>query len=105
ARTWWAPHGHGLARCRGGGPARRRARGRAGERCWGWVASPPAAAAPAGVAPAYAATPVIVPPLGRWLNALRRDEPDVSPSAWNHENIGFRSSPLNGVNSGLMMNA
>src|SRR5207244_11277447 len=63
-----------------------------------------AGAVPSGI-PAYAPAPFIEPPTVRRLVALRREAFVVTPSAWNHENIGFRSSPLNGVKPGLSMMA
>src|SRR5207249_8827264 len=63
------------------------------------------AESPAGAPPPTAAATFIAPPTVRGLLALRRAAPDVKPSAWKYEYIGFRSSPLNGVISRLSMNA
>src|SRR5207253_11411126 len=61
------------------------------------------AESPAGAPPPPAAATFIEPPTVRGLLALRRAAPAVKPSAWKYEYIGFRSSPLNGVISGLSM--
>src|SRR5437879_807403 len=69
--------------------------------------APPPFAAALFVALQFAAVEQVAPrvPTKRRLVTLWRAEPAVRPSAWNHENSGLMSSPLNGEISGLRIHA
>src|SRR5262245_36722264 len=63
-----------------------------------WYDGLPAAGGPTGGA--MDAPLPRTPPTVLTLTRLRREKMLVTPSAWNQEYKGFRSSPLNGVYSG-----